>query len=212
LQVGELRYTIDGSEPTPTSPRYEAPLKLPVGARFSARTFLDGHPLGRARSWTMTSETALTRRSHQLSRCTEGLILNIEDDGANAQGERATFMLDILNPCWIWKDADLSRGARLSVTVGQLPFNFQLGNKLEPLPVRPSSRPEGELEVRFGCKGPRLATLPLTEAVGNPALTELQADVPARGKGDICLTFSGRSIDPIWAVYSVRLSPNSPAR
>jgi hexosaminidase len=87
-------------------------------------------------------------------------------------------MLDILNPCWIWKDADLTNGAKLTVTVGQLPFNFQLGNKLDPLPVRPPSRPEGELEVRFGCKGPRLATVPLTEAARNSGLTELQVDVP----------------------------------
>jgi hexosaminidase len=28
----------------------------------------------------------------------------------NEKGERGTFMLDILNPCWIWKDADLTDG------------------------------------------------------------------------------------------------------
>jgi hexosaminidase len=211
LAVGETRYTLDGAEPTPGSRLYKEPLRLQAGAELRARTFLSGHPLGRTRSWTVTPEVAMTRRSHQLTRCSEGLILNLEDDGADARGERATFMLDILNPCWIWKDVDLGPGARLRVTVGQLPFNFQLGNKLEPLPVRPSSRPEGELEVRFGCKGPRLATVPLTQASAESALTELDVEVPGRGRGDLCFTFSGRAIDPMWAVYSVRITPSSRA-
>jgi hexosaminidase len=211
LQVGQVRFTTDGSEPTPASRPYQAPLALKPGVQLRARTFLDQYPLGRVRTWAITPETALTRRSHQLSRCTEGLILNLEDDGANQKGERGTFMLDILNPCWIWKDADLTDGAKLTVTVGQLPFNFQLGNKLDPLPVRPPSRPEGELEVRFGCKGPRLATVPLTDAARNSGLTELQVDVPARGVGDLCFTFASRAIEPMWALYSVRISPNAAA-
>jgi hexosaminidase len=207
LDVGEVRYTVDGAEPTAASRRYDGPLTLKSGTRLRARTFLAEHPLGRARAWTVSPETALTRRSHELARCTDGLILNLEDDGADAQGQRATFMLDLLNPCWIWKDADLSAGARLTVTVGQLPFNFQLGNKLEPLPLRPPSRPEGELEVRFGCKGPRLATVPLTDAARNPGLTVLQIEAPARGRGDICFTFAARKIDPLWALYSVEIAP-----
>ncbi|KQZ22149.1 beta-hexosaminidase [Caulobacter sp. Root1472] len=209
LQIGQVRYTTDGGEPTPVSPAYKAPLALKPGVELKARTFLDQYPLGRTRAWAVTPETALTRRSQQLARCTENLLLNLEDDGANAMGERGTFMLDILNPCWIWKNVDLTNGARLTVTVGQLPFNFQLGNKLDPLPVRPASRPEGELEVRFGCKGPRLATVPLTEAARNSALTELQVDVPGRGVGDLCFTFASRAIEPMWALYSVRIAPNA---
>ena len=209
LQIGQVRYTTDGGEPRPVSPAYKAPLALKPGVELKARTFLDHYPLGRTRAWAVTPETALTRRSHQLARCTENLLLNLEDDGANATGERGTFMLDILNPCWIWKSVDLTNGARLIVTVGQLPFNFQLGNKLDPLPVRPASRPEGELEVRFGCKGPRLATVPLTEAARNRALTELQVDVPGRGVGDLCFTFASRAIEPMWALYSVRMAPNA---
>jgi hexosaminidase len=209
LQIGQVRYTTDGGEPTPVSPAYKAPLALKPGVELKARTFLDQYPLGRTRAWAVTPETALTRRSQQLARCTESLLLNLEDDGANAMGERGTFMLDILNPCWIWKNVDLTNGARLTVKVGQLPFNFQLGNKLDPLPVRPASRPEGELEVRFSCKGPRLATVPLTEAARNSALTELQVDVPGRGVGDLCFTFASRAIEPMWALYSVRIAPNA---
>jgi hexosaminidase len=78
---------------------------------------------------------------------------------------------------------------------------------LDPLPVRPPSRPEGELEVRFGCKGPRLATAPLTQAARNSGLTRLEVDVPGRGVGDLCFTFASRAIDPIWALYSVAISP-----
>jgi len=207
LAIGQVRYTLDGTEPTAASHPYRDPLDVRAGAELRARTFLNDRPLGRVRSWSVTPQTAMTRRSHQLTRCTEGLILNLEDDGADEKGQRATFMLDILNPCWIWKDVDLGAGARLSVTVGQLPFNFQLGNKLEPLPVKPPSRPEGELEVRFGCKGPRLATVSLAPAAANPALTTLDVAVPPRGRGDLCFTFASRTIDPMWALHSVRITP-----
>jgi hexosaminidase len=45
--------------------------------------------------------------------------------------------------------------------------------------------------VRFGCKGPRLATVPLTQAARNSALTLLEVEASAR-VGDLCFTFASR--------------------
>jgi hexosaminidase len=42
LGRGEVRYTLDGSEPTHASPKYTQPLKLTDSTRLRARTFIDG--------------------------------------------------------------------------------------------------------------------------------------------------------------------------
>src|ERR1051326_8286188 len=59
------------------------------------------------------------RSSHQLKLCSEKIALSLEDDGP-IDGERAVYLIDIMNPCWIYTGADLSRGATLSAAVGQI--------------------------------------------------------------------------------------------
>ena len=51
------------------------------------------------------------RTSHELSLCTDKIVLSLEDD-APLQGDRAVFLVDIMNPCWIYPGADLSQGDR----------------------------------------------------------------------------------------------------
>ena len=73
-------------------------------------------------------------------------------------GERAVFLVDIMNPCWIYEDADLSEVTAIATSVGQVPFNFQIGDDVKKIPLRaPATRP-GELEVRIdGCDGEKIA-------------------------------------------------------
>ena len=42
----EIRYTLDGSEPTAASPRYEMPFVINRQQTVTARAFRDGHPIG----------------------------------------------------------------------------------------------------------------------------------------------------------------------
>ena len=42
-------------------------------------------------------------------RAAQKILLSLEDD-APVQGERAVFLVDIMNPCWIYRGADLSAG------------------------------------------------------------------------------------------------------
>jgi hexosaminidase len=150
-----------------------------------------------------------TRDSHELDLCTNKVPLSLEDD-APVNGPRAVFLIDIENPCWIWKGADLSGIAAISARVGQVPFNFQIGKDVEAIKFRPPSTPDGELEVRVdGCDGERIAVLPLAPAASNDAVTALpEASVAARtGKHDLCFTFTQKSIDPEWAIETVTLVP-----
>ena len=151
--------------------------------------------------------------SQDLRTCTDRDVLNLEDD-APLQGTRAVFLIDIQNPCWMLPVADLSRAARLTAAVGQVPFNFQIGRDIESIHLRTPRTPAGELEVRVdGCEGAPLAVLALAPAADNDAVTVLPP-VPLppavhalKGPHALCFTFTQRTLDPLWAIDWVQLSP-----
>ena len=154
-----------------------------------------------------SSPAARVRRSQGLKTCSDKLVLNLEDD-APVAGERAVFLVDIMEPCWIFEGAELAQVTAIAATVGQFPFNFQIGKERDAIHLRPPQGPDGELEVRIdGCEGERIAAMPLGPAAGNAAVTRLPAAAIAvrAGRHDLCLTFTGRSIDPMWAIDSIEL-------
>lgn len=208
LAIGEIRYAVGGAEPTMASSLYDKPLALAATDKLRARTFVDGRPLGRIRDLSASPDTLLTRTGHQLKACSDKLTLLLEDD-APVQGDRAVFHIDIMNPCWIWEGADLSRGATLTARIGQVPFNFQIGEEKSKIPLRKPSTAEGELEVLLGCEGERIAAIPLGKAAREPALSTVSGKIPARpGRHDLCLMFTARSVDPTFAIDRVTLKPN----
>lgn len=147
------------------------------------------------------------RTSHQLSLCSDKVPLSLEDD-APIKGERAIFMVDILEPCWLFKDADLAGVSAIVASVGQVPFNFQVGDAVKSIPLRAPETAAGELEVRIDhCKGERIAVLPLAPAVSNHAVTKLPpvAVEPRSGKHDLCFMFTQKGVDPTWVIDSVEL-------
>jgi hexosaminidase len=145
--------------------------------------------------------------SQDLRTCTDKLVLSLEDD-APVRDERAIFLIDLMNPCWILPAADLSRAPALQAAVGQIPFNFQIGKDRDAIRLAAPQTPTGELEVHVdSCVGERIAVLSLAPAVGNDAVTELP---PVRlprtaGRHDLCLRFTQRTLDPMWALDWVQL-------
>jgi hexosaminidase len=210
LDIGQIRYSLDGQVPTMASPLYLEPVPAPVTATLRATTFLDGQPLGRARSFS-PSALATTRVSEQLELCGNGINLSLEDDYP-LDGKRAVFAVDLMNPCWIWKDADLSTGLELTARIGQVPFNFQIGADRTKIPLRSPATPGGELEVRLDtCEGEKIAVLPLDEAGRRPGLSTLTAPIQRRGgRHDLCFGFTAASVDPTWVIDRVTLLPLVP--
>jgi hexosaminidase len=147
--------------------------------------------------------------SQDLKTCTDKLVLSLEDD-APIEGERAVFLIDIMNPCWILPGVDLSPAVRLTAAVGQVPFNFQIGKDIEAIKLNPPRTLQGELEVRLdGCEGEPIAVLALAPAADNDAVTVLPA-VPLTGSPglhDLCFKFTQRTLDPLWAIDWVQLAP-----
>jgi hexosaminidase len=146
--------------------------------------------------------------SQDLRSCSNRVLLNLEDD-APLNGKRAVFLIDIMDPCWILPATDLSHAARLSVAVGQVPFNFQLGNDINSIRLNPAHSAAGELEVRLDtCEGAPLTVLPLAPAADNDAVTVLPAAaLPGlTGVHSLCFRFAQHGLDPMWAIDWVQLS------
>jgi hexosaminidase len=146
--------------------------------------------------------------SQDLKTCSDKDTLNLEDD-APLTGPRAIFLIDIQDPCWQLPAIDLSGAKTLTAAVGQVPFNFQIGKDREAIHLNTPRTPAGELEVRLdSCAGAPLVVLPLASAVTNDAVTVLPAAaLPAlTGVHTLCLRFTQRTLDPLWAIDWVQLS------
>ena len=164
--------------------------------------------LGRERAITVDPAALWTRSSGQLKRCTDKVTIKMIDDAPRDFDKRAMFDVDIFNPCWIWDGADLAKGALLTARIGQIPFNFQVGKDRDGIPLHPPTTPEGELEVRMGCTGERIAALPLGKASRNPGVSTISGRLPAKtGKVDLCLTFTSKALDPFWVIDQVTVKP-----
>ncbi len=206
-QVGSaIRYTLDGSQPTGRSRLYSEPLRLGLPARLRAVAFQGDRPLPGALDRRLDQASVRRRDDNQLKLCSENIALSLEDD-APAEGPRAVFLTDIMNPCWIYEEAPLDGVQAIEIDVGQLPFNFQIGRDIERITFRPPATPAGEFEVRAGgCDGERIAVLPLAPALANPAVTRLRAPIaPRRGIADLCFTYTARGPEPMWAIDAVQL-------
>lgn len=204
--VGEIRYTLDGKAPTAASTLYAAPIATPLNTTIRAQAFRKGEALAPASAIRIDARSIRTRVSQELKSCTQDIALNLEDD-APIRGERARFLIDIMNPCWVYEGADLTGISQIEVAVGQLPFNFQIGKDVEKIKFRPPATPEGELEVRQGsCEGPVVATLPLAPATKSQAVTVLKGKIAgAAGPRDLCFSFTQKAVEPIWALDRVTL-------
>jgi hexosaminidase len=207
LGIGVIRYTLDGSEPTLQSPAYTAPLTFDKPVTLAAATFQGQRRVSSPRRRTIDKAALLRRSSDELRSCSNKLPLRLEDD-APREGTRAVFNVDILDPCWIYERADLERVTAITAAVGQVPFNFQVGDDAKKIPLYAPQSAAGELEIRLdSCEGERIAVMPLAPAVSRHGVTELPAtNITARpGTHDLCLRFTRRGIDPIWTIGSVQL-------
>lgn len=200
-----LRYTLDGSTPTPASARYTAPLKLTPPLQLRAARFAPDGSLLAARGRKLDANTLFTRNSDQLTPCSGKLVLRIEDDRP-LTGERPVYKVDIMDTCTQWKAAALDGVQSLSVTLGEMPWNYQLAHDVTGVVVRPA--PGGDaLEVRAdGCDKPPLAQASLTAAAANPLQSTLSLTLPAlKGVHDLCFVITGDPKQGLWAIDRVQL-------
>jgi hexosaminidase len=202
-----IRYTLDGQDPNATSSLYTGPLRLAVGTEMRAATFIGSDQV--SRTWTshLDAHAGARRTSHELDLCSDGVGLLLEPRGAGSAGVMP-LAVDIMNPCWIYRDVDLAQGPQIHAAVSALPFNYELGSDAAKIRVGDNKTAAGELEVHIdGCDSAILSVLPLPPAAGAEGLTELSAQrLPQlAGRHDVCLRFARPSLDPLWALGWVEI-------
>jgi hexosaminidase len=155
----------------------------------------------------LTPASASRRASQDLTLCSQDIALSLEDD-APLQGPRAAFLVDIQNPCWIYKDAALEGVASIAAAVGQIPFNFQIGEAVKKIAFAKPETAVGELVVSLGCAGEVIARLPLAPAASSQAVTALPPAriAPRSGVADLCLRFAQPALEPMWVLDSIELA------
>ncbi len=209
LDFGEIRYTLDGSEPNANSTRYAQPLSITLPAELRATAFLGAQPMAPSTRRVIDMRSLRERSNHELASCTQGLPLRLEDDGP-FDGPRAIYTADIFNPCWLYRAADLDGIQRIAVRAGRMPYNFQLAGDEAHRKWRPARSAHGEFDVRAGCDGELLASRELPAQPGADGHIDLELEMPARsGKQDLCLYFTGDTRPTYWVVDTVRLLPRA---
>jgi hexosaminidase len=176
---------------------------LPV--RLQAATFVGPRRVSPILDEKIDATSVRSRLSRQLTLCSGTLPLVLEGAAANGETQPA-FLVQVMNPCWIWPDADLSDTAAVKLTLAAAPFNFQLGADIDKVRHRPASSPGGEFQVWLdNCdSGELLATAPL---VAGETQQELTVALPARqGVHALCIAYAaGPRVDPIWGLYEMEL-------
>jgi hexosaminidase len=205
---GTIRYTTDGSAPTVHSSTYAVPLSLPANGTTTLRAtaFAGNAALSAPRMQIVDAAALLARNSDQLDTCRNQLVLRLEDDRP-LRGTRPVYRIDIEDMCWLWKNAPLDGVREVALTVGNLPWNFQLWKDDAKVVTRPKATPAGEFQIHEdSCGGPLLATLPLARAARTKLQTTLTAAIPlVAGKHDLCIFATGDPHNGLWAIDKVEL-------
>ena len=202
--LGDIRYTLDGVEPSVESPLYKAPLTVPIGTEIHAAAFVGSAQASRTRVRRLDALAALRRNSHDLELCSDGIGLLLQPGAATGN----PLAVDIMNPCWIDRGVDLSGGPRVLAAVVALPFNFEIGADVAKIRIGDALTAQGELEVHVdGCGTPAVAKLPLPVAVYTGAASTLPVVRLPRfpGRHDLCLRFARPKLDPMWALDWVEI-------
>jgi hexosaminidase len=117
--------------------------------------------------------------------------------------------VDIMNPCWIYRDVDLDRAHSITAAVAPLPFNYEIGADAGKIRVGDARTADGELEIHVdGCDTAAVATMALRDAAAHDGVTELQRAILPGGFGvhDLCLRFARPRLDPLWALGWVEIA------
>jgi hexosaminidase len=147
---GTIRYTTDGTAPTPQSPAYAARCNCRCARSCSPPTRSPRSRAGRA------ARVATRRPQPACARQPGAALVQGRPDPAHGRRcpprwPRALMTADVFDPCWIYEQADLDGVRRLSVRWGSCPSTSSCGAM--PSRSSPARLPaRGALEVRVdGC-------------------------------------------------------------
>ncbi|WP_346950045.1 family 20 glycosylhydrolase [Dyella sp.] len=210
-KFGELHYTVDGSEPTAQSPRYQAPfeVKLPATVRAIALD-ASGHPLAAPRERVLDATQLLTRENAELRNCPGSDFRLRVQPLPDATSMAPAYSINIFDTCQRYPEARLDGIRSIQVEAVRLERNFQLAHEAKLVVSRPARTAHGEMVVhKDRCDGEVLASMPLPDPSG-PRRFQLAAALPdQRGVHDLCLVFTAPITGPLYGIERASLTPTA---
>ena len=212
---GQIRYTLDGTEPAAQSKLYTGPLLLELGTVIKAASFSqDGRLLAAARRYDFNADTLLTRSSNELQGCPGGdLGLRIPltpDSPATAP----VYDMDVFHSCYVYPKALMTGARAFSFDIARLPRNYGLANNYTTEEARdqvksyPARTAFGELVIyQDRCEtGPELARAALPDPAASDNRQSLQIPIaPLEGEHNMCFIFTASTEGPWYVIGSVKL-------
>ncbi|WP_286829646.1 MULTISPECIES: beta-N-acetylhexosaminidase [Kordiimonas] len=205
--VGMFRYTLDGSAPTADAALYEGPINASAGQAVKAAAFWNGEALSGVRTRALDAVSLSERTSDELALCSKWLSIKLDDDFPR-DGDRAAMLVDIIQPCWMYDVPDMAGVTGIEVAVGNLPYNFQIGDQINDVILKEPETDVGEIVVfKNSCDtGEEIARLPLAPATNSFGITTLTAPLDAPDAKALCFHVAASHYEPIWAIDRVRLT------
>jgi hexosaminidase len=195
VDYGSIRYTLDGSAPTPASAVYREPLSVNAGTTLRTATFEGARALAAPRSERIDASRALRRYSNELRTCGDSLLLRLEG-APRVGGPAPLYNVDLMNPCWIYPQVDFDAIAQLDVQTGALPYFFELWHDTDKVVMHTPGGVADELQLHLdACDGQLIAAVPLS--ADRNTTRKVEVSVSGSGKHDVCLYFATRAHDPL---------------
>ncbi len=212
---GQIRYTLDGTEPTTHSKLYTRPLLLKLGTVIKAAAFSrHGRLLAAVRSYDFNADTLLSRSSNQLQGCPGGdlgLRLPLTPD---SPATAPVYDMDVLHSCFVYPKAFLTGARALGFDIARLPRNYGLANNYTTEEARdlvksyPARTPFGELVIyQDRCQtGAELARVALPDPASSANRQSLQAPIaPVAGEHNMCFIFTASTDGPWYVIGSAQV-------
>jgi hexosaminidase len=212
---GQIRYTLDGSEPTVQAPLYTQPLQLGLGTIIKAAAFsADGLLLAATRRYDFTAATLLSRSSNQLLPCPGGelgLRLPLTPD---SPATAPVYNMDVFHSCYVYPRALLQGVRTVKVNIARLPRNYGLANNYsleesrDQVKSYPAKTSFGELVAyQDRCEtGTEISRVPLPDPATSNNRQLLQLPIPSvPGEHALCFIFTASTQGPWYVIDSVAL-------
>jgi len=206
-----IHYTLDGTEPTAASPRYQQPVSATLPQRVRAAVFHAGKPLAEAIDTRIDLPWLRRRESSAMRPCGDAPHLGWRLPGPARSGQVPRYNVHLFAPCWRWSDAPVQDIHKVRITAARLHYHVYLtpeeDAKRSFLPARTE---HGEVDIRLGnCEGPVIASaaLPDIRPEDGAVLVEAGFDAGNTRTADLCVRFTGDTRPLMWVLDRVELLP-----
>jgi hexosaminidase len=207
---GVIRYTLDGSAPTPAAPRYDAPFNVTLPITVRAASFAaDGSPLAAPRERVLNRAALLSLPGSMLPNCPRSDFRLHLQPMPDAKSTQPVYAVNLFDSCQLFPATWMDGVTAIHVDAVRLPRNFALAHEQKLVLSRPQATPFGELVVHADrCDGPVLASMPLPDPAHGARNFTLDAALPAQqGEHALCLIYTAPIDGPLYAIGRVTLTP-----